>query len=126
MADRNKRQRPVSPDADDVLRKAREVWSRDPNKERSTQTEDRDFRDHFGCSVMVFLSLWGLLVTMDIVPSGGTIEHLLWTLLFLKTYAKQKVLCSLAGGVDDETFAKWTWKFIFAISELEVHVVSLL
>jgi hypothetical protein len=53
-----------------------------------------------------------------------TIEHLLWTLMFLKTYAKQKVLCALAGAVRDETFQKWTWDFIHAIVQLEDSIIS--
>ena len=40
----------------------------------------------------------------DLLHHGGTINHLLWTLLFLKTYSNQKILCSLAGGVNATTF----------------------
>jgi hypothetical protein len=120
----NKRLRPEKVSVDDVLRKAREIWQRNPNKERSIQTEELEFRQFFGCGAVVFLNLWNLLVTMDLVPSGGTIEHLLWTLMFLKTYAKQKVLCALAGAVSDETFRKWTWNFIHAIVQLEDSIVS--
>jgi hypothetical protein len=105
-------------------RKAREIWHRGPDKERSIQTEELEFRQFFGCGVIVFINLWELLVTTDLIPLGGTIEHLLWSLMFLKTYAKQKVLCSLAGGVSDETFRKWTWNFILAIADLESVVVS--
>ena len=30
----------------------------------------------------------------------------------------------MAGGVDKDTVRNWTWKVIFAIVELETHVVS--
>jgi hypothetical protein len=120
----NKRLRTEKASVDDVLRKAREIWQRNPDKERSLQTEELEFRQFFGCGAAVFLNLWRLLVTMDLVPWSGTIEHLLWTLMFLKTYAKQKVLCALAGGVSDETFRKWTWNFIHAIVQLEDSIVS--
>jgi hypothetical protein len=120
----NKRQRPVRPEVQDFLRLAREIWSREPYKARTTQTEDRDFREHFGCGVLVALSLWGLLLTTDLLPDGGTIDHLLWTLLFMKTYAKQKTMCSLCGGIDPQTFQKWVSQFIEAISSLEPMVVS--
>jgi hypothetical protein len=120
----SKLQQQMHPTADDVLRYARQIWNRDPDKERSLQTEDIEFRELFGCGVLVFLSLWELLVTNDAVPDGGTIKHLLWTLMFLKVYAKQATLCSLAGGVDKETYRKWCWLFIEAIAGLESHVVS--
>jgi len=120
----HKRLRPEAMSGNDVLRKAREIWNRDPHKQRSVQTEELDFRQFFGCGVLVCLKLWNLLMTKNFLPSGGTIEHLLWSLMFLKTYGKQKVLCSLAGGVSVDTFWKWTWMFISAIAELENVVVS--
>jgi hypothetical protein len=120
----NKRMRGDKVSIDDVLRKAREIWRRDPDKERSIQTEELEFRQFFGCGLVVFLNLWNLLTMMDFVPPGGTIEHLLWTLMFLKTYANQKVLCTLAGSVSDETFRKWTWNFVDGIVKLEDAVVS--
>ena len=57
-----------------------------------------------------------MLVTMDILPSDGRFEHLLWALMFLKLYTRQKTLCSLAGGVDPETFCKLTWDFVEAVA----------
>ena len=42
-------------------------------------------------------------------------EDLWWT----------KPLCSLAGGIDPETFQTWTWALIDAIASLEPLVVSL-
>lgn len=114
----------MPPTLDDVLCKARSIWGRQRDKQRALQSEDLDFRAHFGCGPLIFLSLWNLLVTTDLLPSDGTIDHLLWTLLFMKTYAKQSVLCSMCGGVDPKTFQKWTWEFIAAISQLESLLVS--
>ena len=74
--------------------------------------------------MLVFLALWNLLVTFDLLPDQEMIEHLLWTLLFLKAYPKQKVLCSLCGGIDHDTVRKWIWQFISAICALEATVVS--
>jgi hypothetical protein len=119
----NKRRRPVRPEVKDVLQLARVIWSRDPDKARSTRTEDRDFREHFGCGVLVALSLWGLLLTTALLPDDCTLEHLLSTLMFMKTYAKQKTLCSLCGGIDPQTLKKWVKLFIEAISSLEPMVV---
>jgi hypothetical protein len=103
---------------------ARVIWSRDPDKARTTQTEDRDFREHFGCGVLVALSLWGLLLTTDLLPDDGTLEQFLWTLMFMKIYGKQKTMCSLCGGIDPQTFKKWAELFVEAISSLEPMVVS--
>jgi hypothetical protein len=120
----NKRQRPIRPEVQDLLRLARVIWSRDPAKVRTTQTEDRDFREHFGCGALVALTLWGMLLTTDLLPDDGTLEHLLWTLMFMKTYGKQKTLCSLCGGIDPQTLKKWVELFVEAISSLEPMVVS--
>ena len=65
-------------------------------------SEDDDFLAHFSCCVGVFLSLWGMFRTTDLMPAGGTFEHLLWTLMFIKIYGGQKPLCSLAGGINPE------------------------
>ena len=116
--------RSTVPLASDILWHARCIWHRDPNRKRATQTEDTEFRATFGCGILVFLSLWSTLETADLLPDGGTIDHLLWTLLFLKMYSNQKALCSLAGGVDATTFRKWTKLFIASIASLEPFLVS--
>ena len=120
----SKRQRTVPPTTEDVMWRARQIWSRDAEKQRAFASEDADFRAFFGCRVEVFLTLWSMLVTTDLLPDGGQLEHLLWTLMFMKLYSGQKAPCSLAGGVDPETFRKWTWLFIDAIAMMEHLVVS--
>ena len=56
-----KRQRPAKPDISDLLRVARPIWGRkDGLDELSTQTEDRKFREFFGCPALVALTLWNL------------------------------------------------------------------
>ena len=119
-----KRMRGIQPNTEDVLRKAREIWQHDPNKSLATATEDRNFREHFGCSVLIFLTVWNMLVKTDFMPVGGRIEHMLWALLFMKEYCKQKVLCSMCGGIDKETLMKWVCGFVSAIVDLESLVVS--
>ena len=49
---------------------------------------------------------------------------MLWGLMFLKIYASEGVLATLAGGVDEKTFRKWAWRFVDAIADLEDDVVS--
>jgi hypothetical protein len=110
--------------ADDILRHARQMWNRDASRVRSMQTEDRDFREFFGCGVLVCLHLWRRLIASDVLPHGGRVDHLLWTLMFLKLYTKQQALCALAGGVDKETYRTWCRRFLHAIASLEPFVVS--
>ena len=119
----SKRQRVAPPTEADVLWRAREVWSRDPDKERAQGSKDADFRHFFSCSVRVFLTAWSMLTTTDFLPPGGRIEHMLWTLMFLKLYSGQMALCALAG-VDPETFRKWIWEFVEALAMLEHLIVS--
>ena len=45
--------------------------------------------------------------------------------MFLKLYTGQKTLYSLAGGVDPETFCKWTWGFVEAVVQLDCLVASM-
>ena len=51
-------------------------------------------------------------------------EGYLWGLLLLMCYNKTSVNCSLASGVDEDTFCKWSWWFVYQISFLEEKVVS--
>jgi hypothetical protein len=55
----------------------------------------------------------------------GTLQnHMLWGILFMKVYAKETALCSLAGGVDEKTFRKWVWPVIYLISAMNSFVAS--
>ena len=108
-----------------ILRAARRMWQRDPDVKRATSSEEKDFRSHFGCSPPVCATLWNHLQVTDLSPQGGTLDHLLWALMFLKIYGKQRQMCTLAGGVDQDTFRKWTWLFLNAIVQLEPLVVRI-
>ena len=77
-----------------------------------------------GYGILVCLALWSLLVTIDQTPMGGRTEHLLWSLMFIKTYGRINDLLYVAGGIDNETFHKWMEMFIHEISGLEVEQVS--
>ena len=122
--------RASKPTLGDLLMKGREIWGRDQNIVRSTMTEDRDFREFFGCGALIALQLWNLLFTTGTIPVGGTLMHLLWTLLFLKVYPQSSVLSRLCGGADPKTIRKHVWGedldigFIEAIANLEPFVVS--
>ena len=45
--------------------------------------------------MLVLLLLCELLVTNDMQPPGGTLDHQLWTCLFMKVYGNQQ---TMAGG----------------------------
>lgn len=120
-----KRQREARPQVEDILYFARIIWRRkDPTKPLAASTEDCDFREFFGCSPVVALSLWNLLFTTGYLPAGATLERFLWALIFMKGYPKRKQMSVLCGGVDKDTVTKWVFKFIDAFSMLESYVVS--
>ena len=50
-------------------------------------------------------------------------KHLLWVLIFLKTYTTESSL-AVAIGVDEKTLQKWIFIIIYAISDLEDDWVS--
>ena len=60
----------------------------------------------------------------DVTASGVQPKHLLWTLLFLKTYATEPILCALVGGVDEKTFRTKVWFLVCEIALLADHLVS--
>jgi hypothetical protein len=85
----------------------------------SARVEDARFRAHFGTSADVCCDLWSLIRVDRAKPF-----HLLWALMLLKLYCSESVLCTLAGGVHEQTFRKWAWLFVNEISELQYSVVS--
>ena len=66
-------------------------------KLKAAATQDHHFREFFGCGAKIALNVWCMLVEGDLVPPGGQIIHLLWTLYFLKAYPKQARLAQLWG-----------------------------
>ena len=112
----------------DLIEIAREMWHRGKanNKIKSESTEDRGFREFFGCGLSVAGEVWDMLQRYNILPEGGMPSHFLWALMFMKIYGKEKNLCTLAGGVDKKTYRKWVWKLLTAIADLESQVVSVI
>ena len=58
------------------------------------------------------------------------VPHLLWAMYFLFCYPKQEEGCATAAGVkgaiNPKTWRKYIWPMIYALSDLESVVVSLL
>lgn len=84
--------------------------------QNSTMTGYRKYITFFGVSPNVCAVAWKLLKRK---PQGSQPKHLLWSLLFLKTYNKEHVNASLAGA-DEKTFREWSWKFVKMLSDLRV------
>lgn len=86
------------------------------------------WQQHFNAEPDVCLEVWNRLEVEDHWESGpddrsAEPQHLLWALLFLKTYATESVLAGMCGGVDEDTFSTWAWRFIEKISYLDSEVV---
>jgi hypothetical protein len=63
---------------------------------------DRRFQEMFGCNLKVAPKIWTLVISQPMVH-GTLLMHMVWALLFMKVYAKETTLCSLAGGVNKKT-----------------------
>ena len=50
-------------------------------------------------------------------------EHLLWALLFLKTYTTENLL-SVVIGRDKKTYRKWVWFILEGLSRMSLKFVS--
>ena len=49
--------------------------------------------------------------------------HLLWTLLFLKTYGKESIMSTIVEA-DEKTVRKWVWHIAELIADMDNDVVS--
>ena len=101
------------------------IWRRNPEIRRSDLSKSLDFREQFGCALIVVHMVWSLLESRKLIQKEGRIHHLLWALSFMKTYDKENTMCNLIYIRDSKTFRKWAWLFIDSIAELESSVVSI-
>lgn len=87
--------------------------------------DDRLFRSNYGCSPDVCSILWETLTENNCFRHfpGAMPKHLLWTLLFLKTYDKEAVLASRLNTTR-KTLRKWIWSILHAVVKLKRQVVS--
>ena len=87
--------------------------------------ELRRFKSHFGTTNIRCCTLWRMLINHGQarqILSGARPRHLLWALLFLKTYQTEALLCAKTG-CDEKTLRKWCWKFVHSLSLLETRVI---
>ena len=85
------------------------------------EVNQRRFRASYGVSPEVCAQVWMLICHS--LPAYHKIDHLLWTLLFMKVHSTESVLAGIAG-VDEKTFWVHVWTIIFAISDLKSAMVS--
>ena len=118
-----KRQRATKLGLQDMLESGKDMMNCSNKSLRAIGTEDRDFRELFGVGSIVALTAWNMLATLQLIPEGGQLKHFLWTLCFMKVYAKQGPMSVLCGGADHKTIQKWVWQFISALAVLEPELV---
>jgi hypothetical protein len=85
--------------------------------ERSDIIYDRMFRSFFGTSPEICSDLWTLL--HEVHPDGDNPIHLLYALLFLKSY-NTEYQKSCTCGCDPKTFRKWCWIYVELMGSLEI------
>jgi len=85
----------------------------------SSSTIDRRFGAFFGASIHITYMLWCMLAVEVDGPVGGTIGHLLWSLMFMKLYGTVDAMARICD-CDPGTHRKWTWLFIERIASLDI------
>ena len=61
----------------ELLKLARDIWKRERDVVRSTQTEDREFRSVFGVGAITVITTYNSLIIKRFMPSGGIMMHFL-------------------------------------------------
>jgi hypothetical protein len=80
---------------------------------------EREFRSLYGVGPDVCCTLWSTCgYNKKTKP-----KHLLWGLMFLKTYETENILAKIAG-TNRKTFRKWNWYVIQKVANRKRHVVG--
>ena len=83
-----------------------------------SKSDDRAFRSVFGTSWNVVADIWNLIDEHG-DSKKKTPAHLLWALVFIKSYGNEQSHCMQVGGdVTLKTFRKWTWIILEEMSEV--------
>lgn len=83
------------------------------------------FQSSFGTEPVVVADLWQLLMDCRLWTYRDKCKpsHLLWALMFLKTYGKEMDMAARVR-CDEKTWRKWVWVVLHGISLLKSDVVS--
>ena len=90
----------------------------------SEKRQDEAFRSFFGVPLNVIVSVWNR-IQPSVDEPGAHPKHLLWALVFLKTYATTAVHCRIVGWPDPKTYRKWSWYFLEKIAALKHDIIQL-
>lgn len=85
-----------------------------------SKTLDRDFRSLFGGSPVTCSMIWAKCE----FPQHVKAKHLLWALMFLKTYGTETSLVTKTGTGDRKSFRETIWPIIHKIASLRKKEVS--
>ncbi len=96
--------------------------TKDTDLKTTSLTEDRRFREMFGCGVLVAHAVWQHLDEDDSY-AARSIEDMMRALFFLKSYAKEGTTSVMVGEIDEKTCRKRLWPMLDAIGALESRVV---
>ena len=100
----------------------RRTKKRGDNEDETSSTEDRRFREMFGVGIMVADALWTHLDN-DGSFESRSIEDMMRALAFMKMYAKEGLMSTMVGTIDEKTYRKRLWPMLEAIAALESTVV---
>lgn len=85
------------------------------NSTRSLYVGRRKFLAHFGVPALICEILWDKLgASLNFKP-----KHLLWALLFLKTYNTEHVMSTILK-TDEKTLRKYVWMVVDALANLNL------
>ena len=93
-------------------------FSEAARSDRSHATQNQRFMALCGVHPTVCMIVWGELKWSMLVEDACKPKHLLWALIFLKTYTTESSL-AVAIGVDEKVLREWIFIIIYAISDLE-------
>ena len=102
-------------DASSFLKLGLSLFSEAAQSDRSHATQNQHFKALCGVHPTVCVFVWGELKWSILVKDACKPKHLLWALIFLKTYTTESSL-AVAIGVDEKTLI---FIIIYAISDLE-------
>ena len=92
----------------------------------SERTRLERYKELFGVTPLKAYLVWTYAVLENGYgndPHQFEKKHLLWALMFMKTYDRTNNLAARVG-CDPKTFRKWVWKMIGVLSDLSGDVVS--
>lgn len=81
------------------------------------------FKSTYGVTPDVCSHTWEYITHYRVKPKRAVPKHLLWCLIFLKTYGTETFLARIFGTTE-KTYRKWTWLMVDSINKLYSKVVS--